>query len=65
MSNHLLSDDAIRRFIVDGYVQVQTELPESVHRAIFEKTDAIFSKISSPEVEWAYNPLNNVLPVVP
>jgi HEAT repeat protein len=65
MSNHLLSDDAVRQFIVDGYVQVQTELPESVHRAIFEKTDAIFSKIRSPEVEWAYNPLNNVLPVVP
>ena len=65
MSTHLLSDAAIRQFIVDGYVQVQTELPESVHRAIFEKTDAIFSKIRSPEVEWAYNPLNNVLPVVP
>ena len=65
MSSHLLSDAAIRQFIVDGYVQVQTELPDSVHRAIFEKTDAIFSKIRSPEVEWAYNPLNNVLPVVP
>lgn len=65
MSTHLLSDAAVRRFIVDGYVQVQTELPEAVHRAIFEKTDAIFSKIRSPEVEWAYNPLNNVLPVVP
>ncbi|MDE0449204.1 MAG: HEAT repeat domain-containing protein [Spirochaetaceae bacterium] len=65
MNSHLLSDAAIRQFIVDGYVQVQTELPESVHRAIFEKTDAIFSKIRSPEVEWAYNPLNNVLPVVP
>ena len=65
MSTHLLSDAAIRQFIVDGYVQVQTELPDSVHRAIFDKTDAIFSKIRSPEVEWAYNPLNNVLPVVP
>lgn len=65
MSTHLLSDAAVRRFIVDGYVQVRTELPEAVHRAIFEKTDAIFSKIRSPEVEWAYNPLNNVLPVVP
>ena len=65
MSSHLLSDAAIRQFIVDGYVQVQTDLPESVHRAIFAKTDAIFSKIRSPEVEWAYNPLNNVLPMVP
>ncbi len=65
MSIHLLSDAAIRQFIVDGYVQVQTDLPESVHRTIFEKTDAIFSRIRSPEVEWAYNPLNNVLPVVP
>ena len=65
MSSHLLSDAAIRQFIVDGYVQVQTDLPEAVHRTIFEKTDAIFSKIKSPEVEWAYNPLNNVLPVVP
>ena len=45
MSTHLLSDAAVRRFIVDGYVQVQTELPEATHRAIFEKTDAIFSKI--------------------
>ena len=65
MSSHLLSDAAIRQFIVDGYVQVQTDLPETVHRTIFDKTDAIFSKIRSPEVEWAYNPLNNVLPVVP
>ena len=65
MSSHLLSDAAIRQFIVDGYVQVQTDLPEAVHRTIFDKTDAIFSKIRSPEVEWAYNPLNNVLPVVP
>ena len=65
MDTHLLSDAAIRQFIVDGYVQVQTDLPESVHRVIFEKSDAIFSKIRSPDVEWAYNPLNNVLPVVP
>ena len=65
MSTDLLSDAAVRQFIVDGYVQVQTDLPESVHRTIFEKTDAIFSKIRSPDVEWAYNPLNNVLPVVP
>ena len=65
MSSHLLSDAAIRQFIVDGYVQVQTDLPETVHRTIFDKTDAIFSKIRSPETEWAYNPLNNVLPVVP
>ena len=65
MNSHLLSDAAIRQFIVDGYVQVQTDLPETVHLTIFDKTDAIFSKIRSPEVEWAYNPLNNVLPVVP
>ena len=65
MSSHLLSDAAIRQFIVDGYVQVHTDLPETVHRTIFDKTDAIFSKIRSPETEWAYNPLNNVLPVVP
>ena len=38
---HLLSDEQIRAFITDGYVQVQTDLDDSVHRTIFEKTDRV------------------------
>ena len=36
-ATHLLSDDAVRQFIVDGHLAVRTELPRAFHQACFEK----------------------------
>ncbi|MDE0448252.1 MAG: HEAT repeat domain-containing protein [Spirochaetaceae bacterium] len=60
---YLLSDEQVRAFIVDGYVQVQTELDESVHGTIFEKTDRILRSGDGRDGGGA-NPQNNILPVV-
>ena len=59
----LLSDEQVRGFIVDGYVQVQTDLDASVHRTIFEKTDRILRSGDGRDGGGA-NPQNNILPVV-
>ena len=61
---HLLSDEQVRAFIVDGYVQVQTDLNESVHRTIFEKTDRILRSGAGGRDGGGANPQNNILPVV-
>ena len=60
----LLSDEQVRGFIVDGYVQVQTDLDASVHRTIFEKTDRILRSGDGGRDGGGANPQNNVLPVV-
>ena len=60
---YLLSDEQVRGFIADGYVQVQTDLDESVHRTIFEKTDRILRSGDGRDGGGA-NPQNNILPVV-
>ncbi|MDE0229595.1 MAG: HEAT repeat domain-containing protein [Spirochaetaceae bacterium] len=61
---YLVSDEQVRAFIVDGYVQVQTGLDESVHRTIFEKTDRILSSGDGGRDGGGANPQNNILPVV-
>ena len=61
---YLLSDEQIRAFIIDGYVQVQTDLDESVHRTIFEKTDRILGSGDSGAAGGGGNPQNNILPMV-
>ncbi|MDE0025196.1 MAG: HEAT repeat domain-containing protein [Spirochaetaceae bacterium] len=61
---YLLSDEQVRGFITDGYVQVQTGLDESVHRTIFEKTDRILSSGDGGRDGGGANPQNNILPVV-
>ncbi len=61
---YLLNDEQVRAFIVDGYVQVQTGLDESVHRTIFEKTDRILRSGDGGRDGGGANPQNNILPVV-
>ena len=61
---NLLSDEQVRAFIADGYVQVQTGLDESVHRTIFEKTDRILRSGDGGRDGGGANPQNNILPVV-
>jgi len=61
-TQHLLADEQMRGFIVNGFVKVQTDLPADLHQRIFDKTDAIFGR--STTSERRYNPLNNILPMV-
>lgn len=54
---HLLQDDAIRRFITDGHVQVNAGLPADFHRDLYRKIETV--------LEEEGNPGNNILPRVP
>ena len=54
---HLLNDEQMRHFIVNGYVSVETDIAASVHDAIFQQTETVF--------ETEGNPGNNLLPRIP
>jgi len=54
---HLLRDEAIRKFITEGYVQVNAGLPEEFHQEIYRKIEAV--------LEEEGNPGNNILPRIP
>ncbi len=53
----LLSDEQVRRFITDGYLQLDCGLPAEVHEAIYDKLQWILHEEG--------NPGNNILPAVP
>ena len=53
----LLDDAAMRQFIVDGYLQVQAELPAAVHQRIWRRIDAVLATEG--------NPGDDILPQVP
>ena len=57
MEEPLFDDHAMRRFIVDGYTQVQADYPPDFHRAIYDKIEAVFHAEG--------NPGNNILPRIP
>lgn len=57
MAENLLSDEQMRQFIVNGFVNVETELPPEFHDEIFAKTVGVFDKEG--------NPGNNLLPRIP
>ncbi|MXX02481.1 MAG: hypothetical protein F4X08_05550 [Gemmatimonadetes bacterium] len=54
---HLLRDDHIRRFITDGYVQVNDGLPAEFHQDLYRKIETV--------LEEEGNPGNNILPRIP
>ena len=56
-SKHLLSDEQIQHFIVNGYINIKTDLPADFHEAIFQETEAVFEKEG--------NPGNNLIPRIP
>ena len=62
---HLLTDEQMRGFIVDGYVQVQTHLPATVHEAIFSRSESLFAGTSDPRKDFDRNPQNNIVPMIP
>ena len=62
---YLLTDEQMRGFIVNGYVRVQTHLPDAVHEAIFNRSEGLFSGTSDPRKDFARNPQNNIVPMIP
>ncbi|MDE0447313.1 MAG: HEAT repeat domain-containing protein [Spirochaetaceae bacterium] len=62
---YLLTDEQMRGFIVDGYVQVQTHLPDTVHEAIFNRSESLFAGTSDPRKDFDRNPQNNIVPMIP
>jgi HEAT repeat protein len=63
--SYLLTDEQMRGFIVDGYVQVQTHLPATVHEAIFNRSESLFTGTSDPRKDFDRNPQNNIVPMIP
>ena len=53
----LLDDAAMRRFVVDGYLQVQAQLPASLHERIRARIDTVLAN--------GGNPGDDILPHVP
>jgi len=64
-NQQLLNDEQIRHFIVNGYVNVTADVPTHIHETIYDKTDELFAGATDLRGERQYNPLNNILPVVP
>ncbi len=54
---HLLRDDDVRKFITDGYVQVDAGLPEEFHGNLYRRIETV--------LEEEGNPGNNILPRIP
>ena len=54
---YLLNDEMMRHFIVNGYVQVQTDFPTGLHQSIYQQIEDVFAKEG--------NPGNNLLPRIP
>jgi hypothetical protein len=56
-TNHLLTDAQIQRFILDGYITVQTDAIPETHGKIHDQIETVFEKEG--------NVGNNILPRVP
>ena len=53
----LLTDSQMHDFIVNGFITVKTDLPDSFHSEVYAKTKDVFKKEG--------NPGNNLLPRIP
>ncbi len=54
---YLLNDKEMRRFIIDGYIKIQTDFPTNFHHTIFQQVEDMF--------ENQGNLGNNLLPLIP
>ena len=54
---YLLNPEEIRDFIVNGYIQIQTDFPTDLHGHIYQQIEAVLTKEG--------NPGNNLLPRIP
>ena len=57
-TEYLLSDAQVEKFIIDGYLLVNTDFPAEFHAAICEKIDAVFAELGR-------NPGDEILDRVP
>jgi HEAT repeat protein len=55
----LLTDAQVQKFIAHGYLCLKTQLPQSFHRHIYDRFDALIGN------DEGNNPGNNLLPMVP
>ena len=39
---YLLNDEEMRRFIIDGYIKIQTDFPANFHQTIFQQVEDMF-----------------------
>ena len=65
VKQHLLNDEQIRHFIVNGYANVIADVPTHIHETIYDKTDELFAGAADFRGDRQHNPLNNILPMVP
>ena len=65
VEQHLLNDEPIRHFIVNGYINVTADVPTHIHETIYDKTDELFAGAIDFRGDRQHNPLNNILPLVP
>ena len=65
VKHHLLNDEQIRHFVVNGYINVTAEVPTHIHETIYNKTDELFAGAIDFRGDRQHNPLNNILPLVP
>ena len=56
-AGYRLTDAQLQRFLVDGYLVLRPNLPEGLHRRVYERIAAV--------LEQTGNPYNNLLPEVP
>ena len=56
-SKYLLNDEQMQHFIMNGYINIKTDLPADFHEAIFQEAEAVFEKEG--------NPGNNLIPRIP
>ena len=54
---YLLNDEEMRRFIIDGYIKIQTDFPANFHQTIFQQVEDMFES----QGNWG----NNLLPLIP
>ena len=54
---HLLNDEEMRRFIIDGYIKIQPDFSPNFHQTIFQQVEDMF--------ENQGNLGNNLLPLIP
>jgi len=56
-TQHLLSDEQMKKYLVDGCLPLKSSLPAEVHQRIYQRTEEVFAQNG--------NPGNNLLPQVP
>ncbi len=54
---NLLNDEEMRRFIIDGYIKIQTDFSRDFHQTIFQQVEDMFGNQG--------NLGNNLLPLIP